>query len=469
MNAENISTNPENIDSNFQDILRVEGVNCKGFGILPKFVMLDPDLTIESKTIYSYFCSFAGNGTTAFPKRDTILFNLRINKDTYYKHLKLLTEQGYLKITQERTEASTFTHNIFTLVSNPKKFKEATPTNEEEKEIYSKICFSGLKSTGYGMIPKAVMLDTRLDIKAKGLYAYLCSFTGAGDAAFPEKSNILYQLSISHNTYNKYLKQLVSLNYILVKQRNKGRFDVNDYYLLDNPDIDKVTPCTKISDTETPDTKISDTVENGLNADFLPDTKISDTDSDASFSTPCTKFSDTTFSDTVKPDTNINSPWNINSSYYKSIYQSDDRMDGECEEKRKEPSDQLAEGSLNDVESEYSEMFNLVKCLIDYEVLIDKGNCVEQVDEIANFITDILVSKASTFRVNREDKSAAIVKKQLTRLSAEHIEYVIEQIENQTGKIKNIRSYLLTALYNAPLTYESYVRQQVAYYENAKN
>ncbi len=62
----------------FGDQLRIQGVNCKGFGILPKYVMLDPDLTIEAKTIYAYFCSFAGNGNSTFverPSKNGVSFN----------------------------------------------------------------------------------------------------------------------------------------------------------------------------------------------------------------------------------------------------------------------------------------------------------------------------------------------------------------------------------------------------------
>lgn len=67
----------------FGDQLKVEGINFKGFGILPKYVMLDPDLSIEAKTIYAYFCSFAGNGSATFPGRDKILSDLPMSKDAY--------------------------------------------------------------------------------------------------------------------------------------------------------------------------------------------------------------------------------------------------------------------------------------------------------------------------------------------------------------------------------------------------
>ena len=45
-------------------------------------------LPLLSKTIYSYLCTYAGSGYQAFLKRDKIVRDLKINKDTYTKHLK---------------------------------------------------------------------------------------------------------------------------------------------------------------------------------------------------------------------------------------------------------------------------------------------------------------------------------------------------------------------------------------------
>lgn len=226
------------VDSiHFEDQLRIEGVNFKGFGILPKYVMLDRDLTIEAKTIYAYFCSFAGNGSSTFPGREKILSDLAMSKDAYYKHFKLLTEQGYLTVVQQKQEKNKFSKNIYTLVSNPKKFQNSAP-RRSDNVAYSRIRFSGLKAVGYGMIPKAVMIDSRLPIKAKGIYAYFCSFTGAGDSAFPKMEMILHHLRISKDTYYKFYRILCDLNYISVLQRHvDGRLQVNDYYLNDTPNV----------------------------------------------------------------------------------------------------------------------------------------------------------------------------------------------------------------------------------------
>jgi len=225
----------------FSDQLKVEGVNCKGFGILPKYVMLDSDLTIEAKTIYAYFCSYAGNGNSAFPSRSKIIDDLQMSKATYYKHYRLITEQGYITVKQEIGDRACFGKNIYTLVSNPKKFED-NPQDSSNNLVYSRIRFSGLKAAGYGMIPRAVMIDDRLPVKAKGIYAYFCSYTGSGNSAFPQKDRIIYHLQITEDTYYKYYKLLIGLNYITAVQRHiGGRLSVNDYYLNDTPDLAKAS------------------------------------------------------------------------------------------------------------------------------------------------------------------------------------------------------------------------------------
>ena len=42
-----------------------------------------------------------------------------------------------------------------------------------------------------------------------------------------------------------------------------------------------------------------------------------------------------------------------------------------------------------------------------------------------------------------------------------HVEYVFDCLDNNTTKVRNIKSYLLAALYNAPTTMDSYYRAEV--------
>jgi len=99
-----------------QDTLQVQGRMTLGYGIIPKIPMHDPRLTIEAKAIYSYFCSYAGSGTTAFPRRDKILRDLQIGEDRYYRHFNLLKNFGYITVEQTIDNTGKFKNNIYTLV-----------------------------------------------------------------------------------------------------------------------------------------------------------------------------------------------------------------------------------------------------------------------------------------------------------------------------------------------------------------
>ena len=85
-------------------------IDSKGYGKIYKAVMRDRELPILAKTIYAYFCAYAGCGVQAYPKRDKIVFDLQINKDTYTKHLAFLVERGY--IAKERAA----TGNLYTIL-----------------------------------------------------------------------------------------------------------------------------------------------------------------------------------------------------------------------------------------------------------------------------------------------------------------------------------------------------------------
>lgn len=117
----------------FRDILEVEGVRAKGYGIIPKMAMLDRKLTIEAKAIYSYFCSYAGAGTTAFPSVEKILADLDIGKKRYYKHFNLLKGLGYIEVNQIKAAGNKYSHNIYKLVENPIMKPSSQNDTTEEK------------------------------------------------------------------------------------------------------------------------------------------------------------------------------------------------------------------------------------------------------------------------------------------------------------------------------------------------
>ena len=80
----------------------------------------------------------------------------------------------------------------------------------------------------------------------------------------------------------------------------------------------------------------------------------------------------------------------------------------------------------------------------------------DMVDEIMEILTDTCCSKRPVIRIGGEDKPAQIVKAKFMKLDGEHIRYVLKCFLENTTKVRNIKQYLLAALYNAPMTIGSY-------------
>ena len=100
-----------------EDKLKITGVLSQGYGLIPKMLMRDKELSIEAKGIYAYISSYAGNGTTAFPSIGLICSDLGISEKRFYSHKKVLEERGYILVEQERGPKGTFNRNVYTINS----------------------------------------------------------------------------------------------------------------------------------------------------------------------------------------------------------------------------------------------------------------------------------------------------------------------------------------------------------------
>lgn len=105
--------------TNIEDKIQFEGIQSMGYGIMPKAVTKDKRLSIEAKAIYAYFVSYAGAGNSAFPKLKTILEDLSISKNRFYRHRKLLIDFGYISVEAFRNEQKVIYKNVYTLHTNP--------------------------------------------------------------------------------------------------------------------------------------------------------------------------------------------------------------------------------------------------------------------------------------------------------------------------------------------------------------
>ena len=78
------------------------------------------------------------------------------------------------------------------------------------------------------------------------------------------------------------------------------------------------------------------------------------------------------------------------------------------------------------------------------------------VKEIMELILDTVCSKRKTIRIAGDDKPLEVVKSRFMKLDYSHISYVLSCLKENSTQVRNIKQYLLAALYNAPLTISNY-------------
>jgi hypothetical protein len=99
----------------------------------------------------------------------------------------------------------------------------------------------------------------------------------------------------------------------------------------------------------------------------------------------------------------------------------------------------------------------IIKENICYEYLLqDMPQNKDRVDEMLELIVETVCCTKKYIRVAGADYPAEVVRSRFLKLDMEHIKFVFDCLKENTTKIRNIKQYLLTTLYNAPMTIGNY-------------
>lgn len=114
----------------------------------------------------------------------------------------------------------------------------------------------------------------------------------------------------------------------------------------------------------------------------------------------------------------------------------------------------LDEMDAMDERERYAE---LIRDNLELDILSrDQRFDIDRVNELVEIILDVVCSTSPTIRINGEDMPQQVVKSRFLKLNSSHIEYVLQAMNDNPSEIRNIRAYLLTALYNSTLTLDNY-------------
>lgn len=105
---------------------------------------------------------------------------------------------------------------------------------------------------------------------------------------------------------------------------------------------------------------------------------------------------------------------------------------------------------------------NYLDSQLDMEIMYERYPYDrETLDAIMDLMLDVVCSKRRTIRIAGDDKPVNVVKSQFLKINSMHLEYVMDCMKKNPAKVRNIKQYLLAAIYNAPLTMQSYYQAWV--------
>ena len=113
---------------------------------------------------------------------------------------------------------------------------------------------------------------------------------------------------------------------------------------------------------------------------------------------------------------------------------------------------------------EYQAYSELIRENIELDILFERYPFEGEIIEgIYDLILETVLSTRDIIHIAKDDYPVQLVKSKFLKLNSSHIEYVLEVLKSSTSKVRNIKKYLLAALFNAPSMMGSFYRAEVNY------
>ena len=289
--------------------------------------------------------------------------------------------------------------------------------------------FRVFKTEKFSVISNYHLFDKRLTHKATNLLTTMLALSPVWDYTLEGLASLKKD---GIDGVRSGIRELEKLGYLTRRQlRNeKGQLAHNEYLVYETPELNpnfakSEENCQELPSLENPitDKKInSPSLEN-------PSTENPSTENPTQLNTKLlnTKYTNQSYQD--------NNNININNTYRCDEMDSIDKID------RKEIKAEL-------------------KKQLSYENLISRNEAdkkqINSINSIINILADVMSSRSQNIRIGGENKPLEEVIQRFKQLTDKHIAYVLECLNKNADKPRNIRAYLLTSLFNAPSTMDCY-------------
>ena len=293
------------------------------------------------------------------------------------------------------------------------------------------------RNKGYTVMSNHHLRNKELTLKAKGLLAQMLSLPEDWDYTLAGLSYINRE---SIDAIRTAVWELEKAGYITRRQGRdeKGKMTAIEYTIyeqpqppeLDCPVLENPTADNPILENPTTDNPTSENPTQ-LNKDIqrtnLPKKEKSNTDLSSTHSIPIHSLNPLPYEDEAAEPP---------------------------ERKRKEAATQSAVEIYREI----------IKDNIEYDILIqDSRMDKDRIDEIVDLMLETVCTARKTIRIAGDDYPAELVKAKFMKLDSEHIRFVLDCMQENTTKVRNIKQYLRAVLFNAPSTIGNYYTSLVAH------
>lgn len=281
--------------------------------------------------------------------------------------------------------------------------------------------FRVFKTEKFSVISNYHLFDKRLTHKATNLLTTMLALSPVWDYTLKGLASLKKD---GIDGVRSGIRELEKLGYLTRRQlRNeKGQLAHNEYLVYETPELNpnfakSEENCQELPSLENPIT------DKKINS---PSLENPSTENPTQLNTKLlnTKYINQSYQD--------NNNININNTYRCDEMDSIDKID------RKE------------IKAELKKQLN-------YENLISRNEAdKKQINSIINILADVMSSRSQSIRIGGENKPLEEVIQRFRQLTDKHIGYVLECLNKNADKPRNIRAYLLTSLFNAPSTMDCY-------------
>lgn len=447
---------------------KLEGVFARGYGVVPKSVLLLPELSPEAKALYAYYCILSGNngGFQPSPGEEALLRAMNISHTRFLKHRKALVDRGLICFEQGRRSAGgklLFEKGRFLIVKAPLAPTQGEPLPSGADFPLNDLAAlqEGVFSEGFGLVPRLVMQDEALSIEAKAAYAFLCVFANAstrGERTATPSASLLNARLMTRKRAQNAMRELIERGYIRRERVHTGVYGGNCYILNfyqqepQNDTTEPREPQSLFDTTEPPADKpcpvavsSKETSSSYTSLPRQPQASLFDT---AETRAPQARF-ETAENETPENRTALlfnTKRANTRPVNTQSIHPPlplGGKMDrSNAPTGQSPPALSLEEAYRREASAQ-----------IEAEVLAQEYG-VDILDAIVALMADIYGATGGEVRINGRTYPLPLVAGRFRTLRACHVEHVLERIHAEgSDQIANLQAYLTACLYNAPVSY----------------